>query len=417
MTPISKSRIHRIIFAAFAVSIAWLATARADDTLDRSVRFHVAAAPLSSALIEFSTQSGIQVAAADADVSHLHSDGVNGEYPIHEALSILLHGSGLEFSRVGAQTVAIRNASFASAAQSSQADPSVKANALPEFPDVSVMTPRPPTGQELAGDSLSQFIVHHGTVHYTAGTSVFGGLARWRGGRSESICPRTLGLEPAYNAFVTARLRAMAANVGAPVQADLECKDNVRILFTTDPQKLMTEVLKWGAGSLGVRYPHQMDKQLQLSSTHTIQGWYITSGGGGRTLNTDIGLRGPFDLLPVWPLVIETGLHGGGGRFGGIVSVILVIDTTKVAGATIGSIADYVSMLALTVVQSPDHCDPLSSVLDLMSSSCGTRERPTAVTAGDLAFLKALYYHNTGWGPTLSRDDIQYNMMRQFKGQ
>jgi hypothetical protein len=69
------------------------------------------------------------------------------------------------------------------------------------------------------------------------------------------------------------------------------------------------------------------------------------------------------------------------------------------------------------VVQSPDHCDPLPSILDLMSSSCGTREKPTDVTAGDLAFLKALYYHNTGLGPTLSMDDIEINMMRQLKGQ
>jgi hypothetical protein len=68
------------------------------------------------------------------------------------------------------------------------------------------------------------------------------------------------------------------------------------------------------------------------------------------------------------------------------------------------------------VVQSPNYCDPLPSILDVMSSNCGTREKPTAITAGDLAFLKALYYRNTGLGPSLSRDEIQYNMTRQFKG-
>jgi hypothetical protein len=40
---------------------------------------------------------------------------------------------------------------------------------------------------------------------------------------------------------------------------------------------------------------------------------------------------------------------------------------------------------------------------------------PTAVTAGDLAFLKALYYRNTGLGASPSRDDIQDNMRQQFK--
>jgi hypothetical protein len=90
-----------------------------------------------------------------------------------------------------------------------------------------------------------------------------------------------------------------------------------------------------------------------------------------------------------------------------------VVDTTKVVGYTIGAIADYLAMLTLSVAQSPDHCDPLPSILDLMSSSCGTREKPTAITAGDLAFLKALYYKNAG--RSMSRIDIESNMMRQFK--
>jgi hypothetical protein len=53
----------------------------------------------------------------------------------------------------------------------------------------------------------------------------------------------------------------------------------------------------------------------------------------------------------------------------------------------------------------------------LMAPSCGSREKPTGITAGDLAFLKALYYHNTGLGRSLSRDEIQANMTQQFKGE
>ena len=39
---------------------------------------------------------------------------------------------------------------------------------------------------------------------------------------------------------------------------------------------------------------------------------------------------------------------------------------------------------------------------------------PAALTAGDLAFLKALYYRNTGLGPSLSRVAIHDNMAQQF---
>ena len=111
--------------------------------------------------------------------------------------------------------------------------------------------------------------------------------------------------------------------------------------------------------------------------------------------------------MPVWPQItqnysgigdIGSRVGGGSGSKSGIGFVILVVDTTKVVGYTIGAIADYLAMLTLSVAQSPDHCDALPSILDLMSSSCGTRQMPAGITAGDLAFMKALYYKNTGLG-------------------
>jgi len=295
------------------------------------------------------------------------------------------------------------------------------ARASPEIPDVTVTAPAPPTDQELAGHSLEDFILHHATVHYV-NTSTARNLARWRGGR-QSICPSTEGLTPEYDAFVTARLRALAAYVGAPVQSDPQCKSNVQILFTNDPEEKMEAVIKWATVYFRNRYSGGMRDLIAFRSDHAIQGWYMTTSGGSIVLNTDVALVG-LNVLPVWPQITQnyigsgtlgTRLGGGSGSGSGIGIVILVVDTTKVVGYTIGAIADYLAMLTLSVVQSPDHCDPLPSILDLMSSSCATREMPTAITAGDLAFLKALYYKNTGLGPSLSRADIDGNMVRQFK--
>jgi hypothetical protein len=431
----NKYRISGSVFAALALSLAWLTAAGADDVLDRSTSFHIGASPLASALIEFSTQSGVQVAVSDAQVSQLHSNGVDGAYPVRDALAVLLRGTGLEYSRVGVAMIAIRSAPVrvaaasairadkagaaptVAAAKPAQPDPNAAAGAGSDIPDVTVTAPRPPADQELAGDSLYQFIVHHATTPYSASMAVRGSLTRWRGGRSETICPQTEGLEPAYNEYVTARLRALAVNVGAPVQPDPNCKENVQIVFTAEPGKLMEDVYKRASSSLRTKYPDQPKKMLEHSSSHAIQGWYVNAGGGGRILNADVGLLNRLDFLPLWPLVIQTGLHGAGCCYSGIVSVILIVDTAKTSGYSIASIADYIAVLALTFLQEPDHCDPLPSILDLMSSSCGSRESPTAVTAGDLAFLKALYFHNTGLGPTLSRDEIQTNMMKQFKGE
>jgi hypothetical protein len=306
-------------------------------------------------------------------------------------------------------------------AQPGGGDPQVNSGVSSEIPDGSVKAPTPPTDQQLAGHSLEEFVLHHATVHYV-NTTTTGNLARWRGGK-QSICPLTEGLSAADNAFITARVRALAAYVGAPVQSEPQCKSNVQLLFTNNPEAKMDAVLKWATVYFRNRYTGGMKELIAFRSDHPIQGWYMTTRGGAIVLNTDVELVG-LDVLPVWPKITQNyiGTARVGSRLGassgsgsGVGIVILVVDTTKVVGYTIGAIADYLAMLSLSVVQSPDHCDPLPSILDLLSSSCGTREVPTGITAGDLAFLKALYYKNTGLGPSLSRASIEDNMQRQFK--
>ena len=186
----------------------------------------------------------------------------------------------------------------------------------------------------------------------------------------------------------------------------------------------MDEVTKWATGpAFRNRYSGGGRDLIAFKSDQAIQGWYLMTSGGSQVLNTSIDMVG-FSVWPLWPQITQnyaaterTGsrLGGGSGSGIGIGIVILVVDTTKVVGYSIGTIADYLAMLSLSVAQSPDHCDPLPSILDLMSSSCGAREKPTAITAGDLAFLKALYYKNTGLGASLSRFQMQDNMMEQFK--
>jgi hypothetical protein len=307
------------------------------------------------------------------------------------------------------------------AAQSTQSNPPVNVGASADLPDVTVFAPRLPTDEELAGHSLAEFVLHHATTHYT-NIDTTGNLARWRGGK-QSICPLTEGLSPGYNAFVTARIRALAAYVGAPVQSDLQCKSNVQVIFTNNPEERMDAVIKWATVYFRNRYTGGMKELIAYRSDHPIQGWYLATGGGAIVLTTDVGLVG-LSVLPIWPKITQNyiGIGKTGTRVGassgsgiGIGIVILVVDTSKVVGYTVGALADYLAMLTLSVAQSPDHCDPLPSILDLMSSSCTGREMPTAITAGDLAFLKALYYKNTGLGPSLSRSAIEDSMVQQFK--
>ena len=167
----------------------------------------------------------------------------------------------------------------------------------------------------------------------------------WIGGR-RSICPLTVGLSPGYNAFVTARLRALAAYVGAPVQPGPQCEFNVAILFTNNSQEKMDEVFKWATVYFRNRYSGGMRDLIAFRSDHAIQGWYLATSGGAIVLTTDTALVG-LNVLPVWPQITQnyigsgtlgTRLGGGSGSGIGIGIVILVVDTTKVVGFTIGTI-------------------------------------------------------------------------------
>lgn len=453
----APSRLRWVAGAMLVVLLASVALVRADDLLGRSVRVDIPAEALSSALIQFSAQTGVQVAAADADVAHLQSPALQGDYTVQTALSRLLFHTGLAFASVGNNTIAIRRApgaaavtavpgsqagngavvsqvlhhtgvSFGSAGNDKTVIPSPaaasfapgsQAGAGPGTSpvlqsDVNIINTGPaPSEQELAGESVFHFILHHGTTHHTEADS--GGPVRWRGGRVATICPVTAGLDQAQNDFVTARILAVARYVGAPVaRPGSRCSPNVQVLFTTDPRTPMERVIRRAAATLGFRFPHRIEEQLQISGTHAIQGWYFVAGGGGSVLNRDASmLAGMVALRALWPISIDNSLRDI-DRDRGIVDVMLVVDTRRVSGFTIGAISDYLAMVTLTVVQSPDHCDPLPSILDLMSSTCGMRAPPTGLTAADAAFLKAVYYLNTGLLPTPSVRVIELHMRQQL---
>jgi hypothetical protein len=73
-------------------------------------------------------------------------------------------------------------------------------------------------------------------------------------------------------------------------------------------------------------------------------------------------------------------------------------------------------MMVLTQTRASDECSRLPSILDSMASHCDAVEKPDATTAGDLAFLRALYAIDLRESLSLEGSDIRAHMMRQFEG-
>jgi hypothetical protein len=280
-----------------------------------------------------------------------------------------------------------------------------------ELPDVTVIAPRPPAPQELAGDAVATFISSH-----AAPSVVLHQLTRWRVG----ICPLIQGLSPAFNAFVSARIVAVAVAVGAPHEDTEQCRHNVEIFFTLEPQKLLDEIVKRDARLIGFHYSPQ-EKRL-ATFRHPVQGWYVTST---RNYKGQEAMDNPLPLPAVDPTnIFESGRVPPGQpgsrltslRNSLIVNALIIVDANKITSMTIGSISDYLAMLVLSQAKSPDSCSQLPSIMDLMATACGDKARPTQITAGDIAFLRALYSADLEQPLSLEQSDIQNHMMRQFRG-
>jgi len=239
---------------------------------------------------------------------------------------------------------------------------------------------------------------------------------RWRIG----ICPVTLGLSPAMNSFVSARIDAIADEVGAPHQTQAQCKPNLVIIFANEPQRQLEEVVKaLGPSVLGFHYSQQTKRLMTFD--RPVQGWYVTS-----TRNFK-GVEAIDDALPM-PALDPTNIFSHspvpGGEPGSrltnlrvslIVQALALVDANKVEALSIESIADYLAMLVLSRSTSPDTCSQLPSIIDLLAPNCGESEKPGRVTAGDLAFLRALYSINLEAPLDLEQSTIEADMMRQFK--
>jgi hypothetical protein len=68
----------------------------------------------------------------------------------------------------------------------------------------------------------------------------------------------------------------------------------------------------------------------------------------------------------------------------------------------------------LSQARVPETCSQLPTIMDLLAPGCGADKKPDQVTAGDLAFLRALYRANLETPVYLEESNIENAMMREF---
>jgi hypothetical protein len=204
----------------------------------------------------------------------------------------------------------------------------------------------------------------------------------------DAVCVRVLGLPAEFNDFIKARVIAVAGQVGAPLAKAADCTPNVNVIFSAEPKAQIDDIYKRRDILMGFRFRSQIKHVTTFD--RPIQAWYLTrtrDDHGESFLEVE-------NALISW---VEKPTGRAGSRLSHGVSAevvhsLIVADANKVTDAKIGSVADYVAVLALARWTHLERCNTqVSTVLNLMADGCDGDERPVAATPADLALLTALY--------------------------
>jgi hypothetical protein len=257
-------------------------------------------------------------------------------------------------------------------------------------------------------------IIDNFVMAHASRAPALGKLTRWKLG----ICPQTTGVPPGFAKLVTERLREIAKMAGAPLAEGPSCRVNIEIVFTREPQAAVDGVRKSHPELLGFYPRAKLDDIAKMD--HPIKAWYATqtedyngiihtddprptgmtflmSGESGTTSElTAAGASMPdvtMDLGYARKMQVR-GDRLGDGLASELYHVMVVVDRSKVAGLQIGSLADYIAVMALSQTGTFDACEGAPSITNLFSEGCDNGVKTDAITDVDLAFLKGLYKMN-----------------------
>lgn len=287
--------------------------------------------------------------------------------------------------------------------------------AQPKPPETVTVVGQRPTDAEMITKIVQQFVEIHAARNRKSGL-----ITR---AAPSGVCPVTLGLPQAYDDFVTARIVAVAKQIGSTAEEPGKCIANVEVLFTDDPQAVVTKLAEQTDGLIiGIHFTHERGSVIHVY--RPIQAWYVTGTRRDPNAQSHTLVNGE----GVGPgVVVDTAygpspFTGTGTRIrvknsGQIVNALIVADAKKVAGWEIGPIADYVSLLALSQPASFDGCNALPSILDLMSNGCPGRDKPRALTESDVAYLKALYSADIATSGYTAQENVAKDMDKNLGAQ
>jgi hypothetical protein len=227
-------------------------------------------------------------------------------------------------------------------------------------------------------------------------------LTRWE----RRICPLVVGQNSHFTAFISQRIKYVALAAGARVSDDASCTPNIEVVFTTTPQALLDDVRQHHVNYLGYAETRAEVEKL-ATVTRPIQAWYMTESvgaNGRRSIDSNILANTGGNLLFDVPTYMSSGGRIRNGMRSGFYHILIIADSSKLAGQDIVPLADYISLLALTELEAPETCQQLSTIANRMAPGCDRGVE--SLTQIDLAYLQGLYGMSADRGLMFQRNDI-----------
>lgn len=247
---------------------------------------------------------------------------------------------------------------------------------------------------------------------FAAPSPFLGRIARWETG----VCPKVMGLNSDAAALMESRITAVAKMAGAPVATDKSCRTDVEVIVTPAPQQLLDALREKKPAILGYSSGPSETARLAIMNW-SIQAWYVTATRDyAGILHTDelvedcaIQTGSREDCYS-----LVSGFRLNDGLQSDFVNALIIVDSSKVGGMAVSTLADYVAMEALAQTQAMAACRTLPTLSDLVAPGCREAIGLTALTSTDVAYLRALYRMQTGAPLNIEEHQISHDMEKSL---
>lgn len=257
------------------------------------------------------------------------------------------------------------------------------------------------------------------THHVTTDHPEVGQIGRW----FDPVCAQVVGLpREDQAAMIKARIESVAQAVGVP-KARPNCRANVEVVFSDQPQRIMDVVADRHEFLLGYEHIHLRDQLKRV--THPIQSWYVTAtrsdgGGAAAMMASNLSGRGQWRASVIDDPFNHPPNGCAASHFTSCLqsefdNVFIVADSKALDGKDSGMVADYIVMLALSRPRTLDHCNAFPSVLDVFARpGCPERQAADGLTPADAAYLTSLYKADLRAKRVGEEGEIALNMARML---